>query len=489
VILAAGRGSRIRERDTDLPKPLHRVAGLTLIKRTALTLARAGVNRVYVVVGFMGDTIRAAVEGDPDFAKAGVTIEFIENHDWEKSNGVSVLAARERVRGSFLLSMCDHVYDPELPRRAAAVDMTEADLYLCVDRRVAEVYDIDDATKVRTEDSRIVDIGKSLPDGSYDAIDCGVFAVGPALFTALEAVRAEKGDCSLSDGVRLLAEKGRARTTDIGHAFWQDVDTAGASARAEKMLLANLRKPSDGPVSRWINRALSLAVTRRLLDTNVTPNQMTVVATIVGVLGVWLAFKATWTGVALGALLVQCQSILDGCDGEIARLKFKSSRFGEWLDNVLDDHVNLAFCVGLAYSSSRLYGQRMWLWMGVGVALSMTAYNALVYAQLAFVHRSGNPFHFRWWFQKDGADLTTTMARPGIGTRLAAAFRALGRRDVFLLAFLLLAVLRVPQVAVVWYAVIAAGYLAMTLIHLYVGGISPPVSHAAEKLQVEAVRQ
>ncbi len=467
VILAAGKGSRIRENDADLPKPLHRVAGLTLVKRTALTLARAGVTRIYVVVGFMADTISAAITGDPDVAAAGVTVEFIDNPAWEKSNGVSVLAARDRVQGPFLLSMCDHVYDAELARAAARSDLDAADLYLCIDRRIDEVYDLDDATKVATDAAgRIVDIGKALPVGTYDAIDCGVFAVGPALFAALEETYAAKGDCSLSDGVRRLAERGRARTTDIGAAFWQDVDTPGAQARAEKMLLAALRKPTDGPVSRWLNRRVSLAVTKRLLGTNITPNQMTVVATLVGILGVWLTFHATWTSVALGAFFVQCQSILDGCDGELARLKFKSSRFGEWLDNVLDDHVNLAFGVGLAYASSELYGQRMWLWAGVGIALAMTAYNMLVYAQLAFVHRSGNPFHFRWWFQRDGVDLETTMSRPGVGTRLAAGFRMLARRDVFLLAFLFLSVLRMPQVAVVWYAVISVGYLVMTVMHV-----------------------
>jgi len=64
---------------------------------------------------------------------------------------------------------------------------------------------------------------------------------------------------------------------------------------------------------------------------------MTVVANVIGALGVVLVFQGTWATLALGALLVQLQSILDGCDGEIARLKFKSSKIGEWLDNVLDD--------------------------------------------------------------------------------------------------------------------------------------------------------
>jgi len=234
VILAAGKGERIRTSSSDLPKPLQEVAGRSLIKRTISTLGEAGVERVVVVLGFMADRVREALRDDPDYARAGIEIECVYNPEYELSNGVSVLRARAAVRGPFVLSMSDHVYDTHLAEVAVGADMSAADLYLCVDRRVAEVYDIDDATKVVTRDGKIVEIGKQLRE--YDAIDCGVFAVAPALFDCLEEVRREKGDCSLSHGVERLAAAGRARVADIGDAFWQDVDTAGARERADRVL-------------------------------------------------------------------------------------------------------------------------------------------------------------------------------------------------------------------------------------------------------------
>ncbi|HVV83096.1 MAG TPA: NTP transferase domain-containing protein [Kofleriaceae bacterium] len=235
VILAAGTGSRIRNGSHDLPKPLHEVSGTPLVKRTILTLAAAGIERVTIVIGFMGERIREAVAGDPAYARAGVTVGFVENPSYQLANGVSVIAAGRVVDGPFVLSMSDHVYDAALPRLVAGADLARADLYLAVDRRVDEVYDLDDATKVRTAGDRIVDIGKTLDD--YDCIDCGVFAVTPRLVAALERVRGERGDCSLSDGVRELARRGRAAVVDIGHAFWQDVDTPEARVRAEEQLL------------------------------------------------------------------------------------------------------------------------------------------------------------------------------------------------------------------------------------------------------------
>jgi len=133
--------------------------------------------------------------------------------------------------GPFMLSMADHMYTPAIARLVASQDVTAADLFLATDVRTKDILDIDDATKVRSEAGHIVEIGKQLT--AFDRIDCGVFAVTPRLLEELAAVRAEKGDCSLTDGVRRLAEARRARVADIGDELWQDVDTPADRAHAE----------------------------------------------------------------------------------------------------------------------------------------------------------------------------------------------------------------------------------------------------------------
>jgi 1L-myo-inositol 1-phosphate cytidylyltransferase len=236
VVLAAGYGSRLREGGDDRPKPLQEVLGVSLLARTVLTLAEAGVTGIHVVLGYRAAEIRDAITAELAAHASPARVSFLDNPEYDRSNGVSVLCARGHVAPPFLLSMADHLYEAELPRIAAAADMTGADLWLCVDRRVGEVYDLDDATKVLAEGDRIVDIGKQLT--SYNCIDAGVFAVGEALFDALDAERARRGDCSLSDGVRALGARGRAGVLDIGDAFWQDVDTPQARARGEEVLRA-----------------------------------------------------------------------------------------------------------------------------------------------------------------------------------------------------------------------------------------------------------
>jgi histidinol-phosphate aminotransferase len=105
---------------------------------------------------------------------------------------------------------------------------------LGVDRDVDRCFDIDDATKVRVSGSRIVDIDKSLDQ--YDVIDTGVFRIGPEFIRELERVRAATGDCSLSDGVRAMAQCGKFLVCDVGDARWIDVDTPQALQRAEAMI-------------------------------------------------------------------------------------------------------------------------------------------------------------------------------------------------------------------------------------------------------------
>lgn len=238
LILAAGMGTRIREGANDVPKPLHTVLGQSLLRRTILSLADAGITRIGVVVGFRAELIEAAIKGEPEYTARGLEVFTIDNRHYKKANGVSVLSGKGHFDQPFLLTMADHIFDSDLAKRATEVKIDEADLFLCVDYRLEEVYDMDDCTKVKTVDGDYIgSISKALTD--YNCVDCGVFAVSPALFDELSEVFDTHGDCSLSDGVGSLASKGRARVLDIGDCFWQDVDTQSARSRAESILSVN----------------------------------------------------------------------------------------------------------------------------------------------------------------------------------------------------------------------------------------------------------
>jgi choline kinase len=187
------------------------------------------VETIYAVVGPNGDELAAAVA---PLLPSQMKFQPIPNPNWQKQNGVSALAAAGKVRTPFFLAMGDHLFDQSiLEDLLAHADGTR--LNLAVDGKIAAIFDLDDAMKVRTNGDRLVAIGKKLDD--YNAIDTGIFVCPESLFEYLRrALKA--GDCSLADGVRLMAEEGNALAIDIGGAWWQDVDTPEMLARAEEEL-------------------------------------------------------------------------------------------------------------------------------------------------------------------------------------------------------------------------------------------------------------
>jgi len=225
----AGSGSRLRTDGTNLPKPLVPVFGRPLILYALEALAFAGIKKVHLVVGFQRDLIKARVR---PLIPAELDVCFIENRDWQKQNGISVLAAANHVESPFLLIMSDHLFDQsilDLLLRAAVPDQVN----LAIDRKLDSIFDLTDAMKVRTCGDRIIAMGKDLP--SYNAIDTGLFVCPDDIFGYLERAK-QNGDCSLADGVRLMAGADKVRGVDIGDAWWQDVDTPEMLQRAEEQM-------------------------------------------------------------------------------------------------------------------------------------------------------------------------------------------------------------------------------------------------------------
>jgi choline kinase len=230
VILAAGKGERLVS-GLDYPKPMKKVAGVPLIVRILRNLERAGVSEVAIVIGHLGEVIRAGV-GEH---RLDLAIRFIQNDEYELPNGVSVLAAADFVRGPTFLMMADHLWSPDLFEAVAAYPLAADESVLGIDFDIPRCFDLPDATKVKLDGDRVVAIAKELP--AYDALDTGVFRITPALIDALAAARTPKG-CSLSDGVRHLASQRKMRVADVGKAYWIDVDTPEAHAEAERLIAA-----------------------------------------------------------------------------------------------------------------------------------------------------------------------------------------------------------------------------------------------------------
>ncbi|HET6612605.1 MAG TPA: CDP-alcohol phosphatidyltransferase family protein [Kofleriaceae bacterium] len=261
---------------------------------------------------------------------------------------------------------------------------------------------------------------------------------------ALEVERAESWEAP-GDG---------AETWRLDEVAGVVLDSEAARRRAEDKLLWSLPKSFQGPVDAAINCHVSLRITRRLAGTKITPNQVTLAAFAIGIAAAALLFSGTRVAVAIAGVLMFFQSVVDSCDGELARLKFQFSRFGHWLDNVIDDVVDslLLFALGVAAG-----------WPAVGALAAA----GRVFSQLALyynVRRAGDGelTSFRWWFETEVASVEEVYQR----TSALTWARSLGRRDVYVFAWAVLCVLGLPAVAAAYGAAMSAVFVAMTVLHL-----------------------
>ena len=346
LLLAAGRGARLASGGG--LKPLVPLLGLTLIERVISTAEKSGITDFYIVTGYNGDKIRTYLDKLNKNGK--VNISYLTNSEWEKGNGISVLKARNVIKENFILLMCDHIFDETVLIKLQKEKIENNEVILAADYNTEtnKFVDADEATKINVDDDGfILNIGKNLE--KYNAYDTGIFLCSPSIFDAIEESIAVNGDSSLSDGIRVLAEKRKAKTFDIKGQFWIDIDNDHDLKKTEKILIGTLKKPSDGPISRYLNRPLSTRISKHLLKTPVTPNIISFTSFIVSIIGALLFFLGGYLNLAVGGVLVQLSSILDGCDGEIARLKFKGTEFGGWFDAVLDRYADAIILFGLTY--------------------------------------------------------------------------------------------------------------------------------------------
>ena len=307
----------------------------------------AGADDFLVVTGYQEELIRSFLVSLTD--RLGCSITPIFNEDWGKENGLSVLKAKEYLQEQFLLLMADHLFDSSIARELMALALSDGEIALGVDGDTCNSsVDMEDVTRVKTKDGKILDIGKGLTD--FNALDTGIFLCTPAIFNALERSAKQDGDTTLSRAVKILAAEGKAKTFEISGRFWIDVDDPAAFRRAENSILANLKdKPNDGPVSRYLNRPVSIRISRRLVDHQITPNQISLFSFLCSVLAAGLFALDGYFALLLGGLMAQFASIVDGCDGEVARLKYQCSAYGGWFDAVLDRYADAFLLFGLTW--------------------------------------------------------------------------------------------------------------------------------------------
>ena len=244
VILAAGAGTRVRKITDRRPKCLMDLEGKPIIEWILTSLRLAGISSVTMVTGFKAGAIKDVLGSGRRY---GLEISYVRNAEWRKPNGLSLYSARKAVRGepSFLTVMSDHLLPPAAIERVRKSKSGRC--ILAIDTNLDNVYDLQDATKVRLAGGRPDAIGKKL--WKYNAVDCGLFRFDDRIFAALEHAFRQRV-YSLSAGVKKLIKDDNLDVVPIGKgAFWIDIDTP-RNYRYAKKNIKKLMKAIAGKTPR-----------------------------------------------------------------------------------------------------------------------------------------------------------------------------------------------------------------------------------------------
>ncbi|GAB6065916.1 bifunctional L-myo-inositol-1-phosphate cytidylyltransferase/CDP-L-myo-inositol myo-inositolphosphotransferase [Aquifex pyrophilus] len=343
VILAGGEGKRLRPYTEELPKALIKVAGRELLYRIMKQLQEEGVEKFVIVIN---ERFKEKIE--KFLRENNFKAEVVPNPNPEKENGYSLYLAKDRVKGRFAVVMSDHVYEKEFIKEAIKGEG------LIVDR-MGLYIDRNEATKVKCEEGKIKEIGKEIKD--YDGFDTGFFVLNDEIFKKAEELLKETDKLTMSQ----LAKYAELPCTEVSGYFWMDIDTPEDIEKARKLIVKTaIKGAGDGFISRNLNRKISTRISPYLVE-RFTPNQVTIYTFLLGLFSAFVAYFSP----ALGGILLQISSVLDGLDGEIARARMQTTKFGAWLDSLLDRYVDFAFLTALTFHMKPSWEFMPWVFLAL----------------------------------------------------------------------------------------------------------------------------
>ena len=275
--------------------------------------------------------------------------------------------------------------------------------------------------------------------------------------------------------------------TFTGPGYRVVVDSKEKKKQLDTELFNVMKQPTDGLISRSLNMVTGIFLVRNVwIPFHFTPNMVTWLSIIIGVLSGFIAYRGTYWALVLGTLCVQIASMLDDCDGKVARLTYQTSKFGQWLDTVGDSFVNSSITLGLGYGLARYYTanptQVDWLqpyletwpvWIAwLSIAINWY-HNFVSYFDVIVIRKTTNIYAFTFWFEKKEkvvrrVDLTAPIYQK---IDLLNFLKYCSRRDFYLFAYFVLAVIG-PAAILFGYLITAAFVIPvffLTTIHIYFG--------------------
>jgi phosphatidylglycerophosphate synthase len=302
------------------------------------------------------------------------------------------------------------------------------------------------------------------PDGAFGG---ALWAAGAAVAQAATAIAASPATAD-ADLAAAWTDATRVEHGDIAR---HPATTKSEQKAGAKMLLQLLVKASeDSPVSKYVYRPLSRPLTVALLHTPITPNQVSYIVALIGLAGCVLTALPSHACLIWGAALVFLSCVIDGCDGEIARMKLQYSPFGAWLDTIIDEVTQVSYFFAIGYHT---YQHHPSTWLAASIVLGGVMYAGTIYAiyyfSIVVIKKGGSQYYESDVELVDGPDGPALRKRHKVSTappwvqQLATIFLYMIRRDFINLGSLVLAFFNLYAVIYggIWLGTIVAGAITI----------------------------
>ena len=225
VIIAAGKGSRLKSETKNNPKALTVINGHTIIDVILNNCVVNGISEIVIITGYDKTSIKSYLDDKWD----NLNIDYIYNDEWNLENGISVLKAKSAIghNDEFMISMSDHLYFADMMKEIKESSLSNHVVNVGLDFNINDIFDIDDGMKVFAQPDTMMVKSMSKKLKNYNAIDVGLFKCSYQFFSFLENLN-KNGSCSLSAGCNELIAQELLGGVDIKDSFWLDIDTPDA---------------------------------------------------------------------------------------------------------------------------------------------------------------------------------------------------------------------------------------------------------------------
>ena len=344
-----------------------KILGLTILKRTILTANQAGVKN-FILISNKEDKTTSSLKKDKIFKKKGIKLQFLFLSDLLHNK-------YPEIKRHFWLLNSGLVFDPKILINTTHIKSENNKNLLLVNSKQNSSEERVDSIRIKSnlKSKKVKAINGNIDE--YNALYSGISLCAPRTFQKLANLLKKNKTIVLSpDIMNTLFTSLDSEIFDINHNFYINVVSKNTFKKAEKYLLNTARKPTDGFISRNFNRHISLFLTKRLIKLKLAPFHISIANLIIGLASGWFIGKGGYVNTLIATILFQFASMFDGCDGENARLTFRSSGLGAKIDTVCDITTFLVFLVNLPIGLYAFTGKVIYIILGIVTIISVFSF-------------------------------------------------------------------------------------------------------------------